>query len=56
MNLVILMFPLVVGHQLLPITLKICTHMNYVYAAPTFIIFQVIVHHGDNFPIFHIGR
>jgi hypothetical protein len=30
--------------------------MNHVYAAPTLIIVQVIVHHGDNFSIFHISR
>ena len=53
---VILMFPLVIGHQLLPTTLKIYSQMNHVYATPTLIIIQVIVHHGDNFPIFHMGK
>ena len=32
------------------------THMNHVYAAPTLTIVQVIVHHGDNFPIFHMSK
>jgi hypothetical protein len=35
---------------------KNCTHMNHVYATSTLNIVQVIIHHGDNFPIFHTGR
>ena len=42
------MFPLVVGRQILPIV----THMNHVHIAPALTIVQVIVHIGDNFPIF----
>jgi hypothetical protein len=50
------LFPLVVGHHLLPSALKICSHMNYVYVALALIIVQVIVHIGDNLPIFHMDK
>jgi hypothetical protein len=50
------MFPLVVGHQILLTTPKICTHMNRVYIAPALIIVRAIVYIGDNYPIFHMAR
>ena len=53
---IIFTIPLVVGHQILPTTLRILTHMNHVHTAPTLIVVQVIVHIGDNFPIFHMSR
>ena len=54
--LVIFMLFIVVGCQILPTILRIFTHMDHVHTAPTLIIVQVIVHHGDNFPIFHMIR
>jgi hypothetical protein len=47
------MFRLVVGNLLLPTTLLISTHMNHVHTALILIIVLVIVHLGDNCPIFY---
>ena len=52
----ILMFPLVVGHQLLLTTLTFLTHVNHVHTAPTLIIRLKIVHPWDNFLIFHMCK
>ena len=53
---VIVMLTLVIGHQLLPTTLKIFIHIDHVHTAQTLIIVQVIVHPWDNFLIFHMSR
>jgi hypothetical protein len=50
------MLHIVVRRQLLPTTLKIFTHMDYVHIALILIIVRVIVHPGDNFPIFHMNK
>jgi hypothetical protein len=50
------MLHLVVGHLLLSTTLTIFTHINHVHIAPILIIVPVIVHLGDNAPIFHMSR
>ena len=55
-RLVIFMLLLVVGCQILPTTFKIFTHMDHVHIAQIHIIVLAIVHHGDNFPIFHMSR
>ena len=55
-RLIILMLLLVVGHQLLPTTLKNFTHMNHVHTTQILFIVLVIVHPRDKFPIFHIDR
>jgi hypothetical protein len=50
------MLSLVVGHLLQPTTLTISTHINDVHIAPILIIVLVIVHHGENSPIFHMSK
>jgi len=50
------MLQIVVGHQLLPTTLKIFTHMDHVHIALIIIIVRVTVHLGDNAPIFHMSK
>jgi hypothetical protein len=50
------MLQIVVGHQLLPTTLKIFTHMDHVHIALILIIVRVTVHLGDNAPIFHMSK
>jgi hypothetical protein len=50
------MLRLVVGHLLLPTTLTIFTHINHVHIAQILIIVLVIVHPGDNVPIFHMSK
>jgi hypothetical protein len=42
--------------QILPTTFRIFTHMDHVHITPTLIIVQIIVHHGENFSIFHTSR
>jgi hypothetical protein len=48
------MLRLVVGHLLLSTTLTIVTLINHVHIAPILIIVLVIVHPGDEAPIFHM--
>jgi hypothetical protein len=50
------MLRLVVGYLLLPTTLTIFTHINHVHIAQILIIVLVIVHPGDNVPIFHMSK
>jgi hypothetical protein len=50
------MLHIVVGRQLLPTTLKIFTHIDYIYIALILIIVRVIIHPRDNSPIFHISK
>jgi len=50
------MLRLVVGHQLQPTTLTTSTHINHVHIAQILIIVPVIVHPGDNAPIFHMRK
>jgi hypothetical protein len=49
-------FRLVVGRQLLPTTLKIFTHMDYIHIALIISIVRVIVHPVDNYLIFHMSK
>jgi hypothetical protein len=49
------MLHIVVGCQLLPTTLKIFTHMDHVHIALILTIVRVIVHPGDNSPIFQMN-
>jgi hypothetical protein len=50
------MLHIIVGHQLLPTTLKIFTHMDHVHIALILTIVQVIIHSRDNFAIFHMSN
>ena len=50
---VIFMLIIVVGCQILPTAFRIFTHMDHVHTTPVHIVVLTIVHHGDNFLIFH---
>jgi hypothetical protein len=50
------MLHIVVGRQFLPTTPKIFTHMDHVHITLILIIVRIIVHTGDNSPIFHMSK